>query len=145
MVKHTHQDFLAAYDGEKSENIDPIALSADELAKVRPLTDPKDLFDFPGPYCRKVNLSELDEFIDDPDDWRHFTRQLCGLNQLIMVDDRPIVNPLMTTYDRTVKLRYAKALAAIGCPCVFVKARMSPTPQHHSRLARTEDSRLVTD
>lgn len=109
MVEHTHQDFLSAYDAADAVDLNIIALSAEELSRIRPLTEPMDLFDFPGPYRRKVNLSELDEFIDDQTDWLRFTNRLQDLQQLILVDDRHIVNPMMTDYDRTTKSRYALA------------------------------------
>ena len=124
MVRHTHQDFLSAYDATNAVDLNVIALSAEELSRIRPLTEPMDLFDFPGPYRRKVNLSELDEFIDDQTDWLRFTNRLQDLQQLILVDDRNIVNPLMTDYDRTTKSRYAHALAAFGCPCAFTRPHL---------------------
>ena len=56
MVRHIHQDFL------REDNLDNIVLPycLDDISNVKSHSIPKDLFDIPGKYHRKVSLSFLD-------------------------------------------------------------------------------------
>ena len=117
MVGHTHQDFLPAPDGRtvQLDMYDKINLS-----EIKNFTQEIDLFDLPGKCFRKVNVSYLDEYIDDLSDWNHFIKPLIGVDCLYLVDDRPVRNPIMREFGKTRNLQYLSKLQHDNIPALIV-------------------------
>ena len=123
MAKFYHQSFMSDYDNGPPLDIKTAQWTSKELESVRFLGEPRDLFDFHAPCQRKINLSHMDEYIDREKDWAQFLALLVEVDLLVLVDDRIIANPLMANYDKTSKLRLARALTAAGCQFLFVKSK----------------------
>ena len=117
MVGHTHQDFLPAPDGRtvQLDMYDKINLS-----EIKNFTQEIDLFDLPGKCFRKVNLSYLDEHIDNLADWNLFIKPLTGVDCLYLVNDRHTCNPIMRDFGNSQNLRYLSKLRRDNIPAVIV-------------------------
>ena len=119
MVGHTHQDYLprsATYGSTSQGNIQI------DLSCIKNFTEPYELFDCPGRYFRKVSVSYLDEVLDDLGDWHRFTCALTGIDMLYIIDDRTIINPIMSAYANELNSRYIAMLQSDGIPASIVSA-----------------------
>ena len=129
MVRHIHQDFLS------EDNLDNIVLPycLDDISNVKSHSIPKDLFDIPGKYHRKVNLSFLDMQISTQDEWICFCNTLRDIDCLYLIDDRIIVSPIMADYAALKTKQYATHFAHDNIPIKIVKlgnAKLIPSPPH---------------
>ncbi len=117
MVGHTHHDFLPR------DGIDDFAAheaSRIWLSDIRDFKEAEGLFDLAGGYMRKVNLSYLDEHLDDIHDWNDFIRPLTGIDCLYVVNDRTTVNPIMREYGEELTRRYLSKLKEDGIHAVII-------------------------
>lgn len=117
MVGHTHQDFLSALD---SPTVATNKYGQVNLLEIKDFTNELDLFDIPGKCFRKVNVSYLDEYIDDLSDWNHFIKPLIGVDCLYLVDDRPVRNPIMREFGKNRNLQYLSKLQRDNIPALIV-------------------------
>lgn len=120
MVGHTHQDFLS---NEPIDDVDDVTVHAVDLSRIKDAAHERELFDTSSNYIRKVQLSFLDEHIDDMSDWEKFVRPLAGLNCLYLVDDRTILNPIMRDFADCVNRRYVAMLKKCGIPAMLTKPK----------------------
>ena len=117
MVGHTHQDFLSALD---NPTVATNKYGQINLSEIKDFNNELDLFDIPGKCFRKVNVSYLDEYIDDLSDWNHFIKPLFGVDCLYLVDDRPVRNPIMREFGKTRNLQYLSKLQHDNIPALIV-------------------------
>ena len=118
MVGHTHHDFLPPADVPDFATREA---SCVQLSKVKDFRDAESLFDLAGDYTRKVNLSYLDEHLDDIHDWNDFVRPLSSLDCLYIVNDRTTINPIMREYGEELTRRYLSRLKEDGIPTILVE------------------------
>ena len=116
MVGHTHQDFLTDDLLAGTEDASPHAVA---LARIKDISQERELFDFSSSYVRKVELSYLDEHIDNLSDWKDFVRPLAGLDCLYLVDDRTVLNPIMRDYASTINRKYVAMFRKCGIHAVI--------------------------
>lgn len=90
---------------------------------VRPFTELPDLFDRPGACQRRIDLSWLDENIDDDEDWNRLTKRLMGIDCLCLVDDRVYINKIMREYGHELNMRYVENLRQSGILAQIVHMR----------------------
>ena len=121
MVGHTHHDFLPPADVPDFATREA---SCVQLSKVKDFRDAESLFDLAGDYTRKVNLSYLDEHLDDIHDWNDFVRPLSGLGCLYIVNDRMTINPIMREYGEELTRRYLSRLKEDGIHAVIVDPQL---------------------
>ena len=120
MVGHTHQDFLPRPTSGES----PPEIGAQiDLSDIRDFREPHDLFDFPKGYMRKINASFMDEYIDDIDDWKLFLNSIREIDQLYIINDRNISNPIMSAYANELDRRYLSKLKDDGIHAIIVDTK----------------------
>lgn len=119
MVGHTHQDFLPRPTPEKSP---PEIDEKVDLSNIKDFREPHELFDFPKGYFRKVNISFIDEHIDDIGDWKQFINSIVGIDRLYIINDRKISNPIMSAYANELNHRYLSQLRTDGIQATIVPA-----------------------
>ena len=117
MVGHTHQDFLSR--AISSETNTEFGTGID-LTDIKDFREPLGLFDLPLGFYRKVNITYLDEQLDDIDDWRRFINSLRGIDRLYIIDDRNTINPIMNAYADELNRRYLFQLNADNIPATII-------------------------
>ena len=117
MVGHTHQDFLQRVDVNAPV---PEAVEHLDLSDLKDFREPLELFDYPTGYRRKINISYMDEHLDDIDDWKQFVDPLRGINRLYIVNDRSVSNPIMSAYAEELNHRYLSQLSTDGIHAIIV-------------------------
>jgi hypothetical protein len=121
MVGHTHHDFLphAGINDFATHEASRVCLS-----KIKDFREAECLFDLSDGYKRKVNLSYLDEHLDDVRDWNEFIRPLSGIDCLYIVNDRTTINPIMREYGKELTRRYLSRLKEDGIHAEIVDPQL---------------------
>lgn len=77
------------------------------------------LFDFQNGIIRRgISLSELDEIIDTEDDFNRFVKEIKWIDELIIIDDRPIfTNCILKNYSQNTLKAYLYRINCTGMRC----------------------------
>ena len=124
MVGHTHQDFLSP---EPVDFVDKYESYQTVPSQIKDIREVRELFDTPGHYFRKVNLSYLDEHIDNPSDWNRLVKPLQGIDCLFIMNDRIVTNAIMQAFAANRDRRYLAKFRQDGIPARIV----APSKQPH--------------
>lgn len=116
MVGHTHHDYLNETTGDENA----IRTYTLDLAQIKDFTEERELFDTSGNYFRKVNLSYLDEHLDDINDWHAFISRLVDIDCLYIINDRLVSNQIMRDYGEELNLKYIARLKQDGIKSVII-------------------------
>ncbi len=117
MVRHTHHDYL---DDATDGHFVAVCHGGTDLTAVKDFSNERELFDVKGCYFRKVNISYLDEHLDDITDWRAFTAKLVDVDCLYIINDRKTINQIMHEYGEELNHKYLSRLNRDGIRCVII-------------------------
>ena len=123
MVGHTHQDFLSP---EPVGFVDRSESYSTVPSQIKDIREARELFDTPGHYFRKVNLSYLDERIDSPSDWDRLVKPLQGIDCLFIMNDRIVTNTIMQAFAANRNRRYLAKFRQDGIPALIVDPCQQP-------------------
>lgn len=89
---------------------------------VRDWKEPRDLFDWPGPFIRSASLSEWETLVSDPEDLARILSRLSGLDGLFLLDDRPKSdNPNAKPFASRHLRAFLSHCRQAGIPCVWAE------------------------
>ena len=128
MVRNIHQEFLM--------DVPPSALAPEAYraampppAGVRDWKEPRDLFDWPGPFVRKASLSEWERLAASRTALQSLLAPLRGIDRLFLLDDRPRSD---SPVSRAVAIAHLRAFLwfclEASIRCLWMDAPEAPSP-----------------
>lgn len=128
MVRHIHQEFLMDIPPGV---LDPetYRATAPPPADVRDWKEPRDLFDWPGPFVRKASLSEWERLATTPKALQTLLAPLRGIDKLLLLDDRPRSDSPVSRAVASAHLRaFLWFCLEAAIRCLWTDAPEAPSP-----------------
>ncbi len=123
MTRFVHQGFLQKFPYEGID-VSQHGIVPEETVCFLDYKEQVALSDATGKCTRTVSLSELDGSLSSDEDWRELKVKLNHVHEIILMDDRPVVeNGIVAAYaDRTLRV-YIQLFNQEGKECLYADCR----------------------
>ena len=103
----------------RSSDFETLRLDQDCVSEIQDYRTPLNLFDIGRQYVRKINVSELDEKIENISDFQKFVSSIVRVDELWLIDERrKTTNPIILDHNVMTFQAYVGYFHAFGVSCV---------------------------